>query len=118
MIASVVLALSQAAAPAASDSAQAPVTVAEIAGVWAGTLSHAGETEPIALDLESGPDGKVLIRMSVPVAHLARAPIGRVSAEVQGTRYGWGRSSSSSTAGRRLSAAWRPRIWFRSTGSR
>ena len=58
--------------------------MAEIAGVWAGTLSHAGETEPIALELEPGTDGKVLIRMSVPVAHLARAPIGSVAAQFQG----------------------------------
>ena len=84
MIPSVVLALSLAAGSTASDSAEPPVTVAEIAGVWAGTLSHAGETEPMALELEPGSDGKVLIRMSVPVAHLDRAPIGRVSPQIQG----------------------------------
>jgi len=84
MIGCVVLALSLAAGPAASDAAEAPVTVAEVAGVWAGTLSHAGETEPIALELEPGTDGKVLIRMSVPIAHLAGAPIGRAPAQVQG----------------------------------
>ncbi len=84
MIGCLVLALLLAAAPAAFDSTEPPVTVAEIAGVWAGTLSHAGETEPIALELEPGTDGKVLIRMSVPVAHLARAPIGRVPGQFQG----------------------------------
>jgi outer membrane protein assembly factor BamB len=68
----------------ASDSAEPPVTVVEIAGVWAGSLSHAGETEPMALEVEPGADGKVLIRMSVPVAHLDRAPIGRVSPVFQG----------------------------------
>ena len=81
---SVVLALTLAARPAPSDPAEAPVTVAEIAGMWAGTLSHGGETEPLALELEPGTDGKVLIRLSVPVAHLARAPIGRVAAQLQG----------------------------------
>jgi outer membrane protein assembly factor BamB len=80
----VVLALSLAAGAAASDPAEAPVSVAEIAGIWTGTLSHAGETEPIALELEPGADGKVLIRMSVPVAHLARVPIGRVPAQFEG----------------------------------
>ncbi len=60
------------------------MTVAELAGVWAGTLTHAGETEPFALELEPGADGKVLLRMSVPVAHLDRAPLGRVAAEIQG----------------------------------
>jgi outer membrane protein assembly factor BamB len=84
MIASAVLVLSLAAGSPVSEPAEAPVTLAEIAGVWAGTLSHAGETEPIALELEPGADGKVLIRMSVPVAHLARAPIGNVPAQLRG----------------------------------
>jgi outer membrane protein assembly factor BamB len=61
-----------------------PVTVTELAGTWAGTLTHAGETETFALELEPGADGKVLLRMSVPVAHLDRAPIGRVDAKIQG----------------------------------
>jgi outer membrane protein assembly factor BamB len=85
MIASVVLVLSLAAGPAVSEPTEAPVTVAEIAGVWAGTLSHAGEIEAVALELEPGADGKVLIRMSVPVAHLSRAPIGTVPAQLQGS---------------------------------
>jgi outer membrane protein assembly factor BamB len=85
MVTSVVLALSMAAGSAASDSQEPPVTVAEIAGVWAGTLSHAGENEPMALDFEPGADGQVLIRMSVPVAHLDRAPIGRASPQIRGS---------------------------------
>lgn len=84
MIISVALTLSLAAGSAVSNAAASPVTVAEIAGVWAGTLSHAGETEALALELEPGTDGTVLIRMSVPIAHLARAPIGRVPAQAQG----------------------------------
>jgi len=80
MIGCLALGLSLAAAPAAT-----PVTVGEITGVWAGTLSHAGETEPMALEVEPGADGKVLIRMSVPVAHLDRTPIGRVSPAFQGS---------------------------------
>lgn len=82
MITAVVLALSLVAGSSAP--AESPVTVAELAGVWAGTLSHAGETEPLALELEPGADGKVLLRLSVPVAHMARAPIGRVDAQVRG----------------------------------
>jgi outer membrane protein assembly factor BamB len=85
MIASAVLALTLGAGHAPSEPAEGLVTVAEIAGVWAGTLSHAGETEPVALDLEPGSDGKVLIRMSVPVAHLDRAPIASVAADIRGT---------------------------------
>lgn len=67
-----------------SSPAAPPLTVADIAGVWAGTLTHAGETEPFALEIEPGSDGRVLLRISVPVAHLDRAPIGRVPAQVQG----------------------------------
>lgn len=74
------LLLSQSSAPA-----EPAVTAAELAGVWVGSLSHAGETEPLALELEPGDDGKVLIRLSVPVAHLVRAPIGRVPAQIQGS---------------------------------
>jgi outer membrane protein assembly factor BamB len=61
-----------------------PVDVSELAGTWAGTLVHAGESEPLALELEPGTDGKVLIRMSVPVAHLDRAPLGRATPQIQG----------------------------------
>jgi outer membrane protein assembly factor BamB len=82
MITAVVLALTLRAGSSAP--AEPPVTMAEIAGVWAGTLTHAGESEPLALELEPGADGKVLLRMSVPIAHLDRAPIGRVPAEIQG----------------------------------
>ena len=81
MTTAVVLALSLV---AGSSPAEPPVTVAELAGIWAGTLTHAGETEPLALELEPGTDGKVLLRLSVPVAHLDRAPLGRVAAEIQG----------------------------------
>ena len=59
MTAVVVLALSLVAG--SFPPAEAPVAVAELAGVWAGTLTHAGETVPLALELEPGTDGKVLL---------------------------------------------------------
>jgi outer membrane protein assembly factor BamB len=62
----------------------APATAADLAGTWAGALTHAGETEPFALDIEPAADGKVLLRISVPVAHMDRGPIGRVELQVQG----------------------------------
>lgn len=79
MVGCLALALSLAAVPADFDSTELPVSAADVAGVWAGRLSHAGETELMALEFEPGADGKVLITMSVPVAHLDRVPIGRVS---------------------------------------
>jgi len=86
MTSSTVLALSLVAglASSAEPPPTPPVTVTEIGGVWAGTLAHAGETEALALDLEPGADGQVLMRLSVPVAHLDRAPIGRVAAGIEG----------------------------------
>ncbi len=81
MVTSTVLALSLLAAPPA---APAPVTAAELSGTWAGTLTHAGETEPLALEVEPGADGKVLLRISVPVAHIDRAAVGRVDPQFQG----------------------------------
>ncbi len=81
MVTSTLLALSVVAASSAPSS---PVTAAELSGTWAGALTHAGETEPFALEIEPGADGKVLLRMSVPVAHLERAAVGRVDPQVQG----------------------------------
>jgi outer membrane protein assembly factor BamB len=75
---------SPAAPQAASPATPAPVTAADLSGTWAGTLTHAGETEAFALEIEPGADGKVLLRMSVPVAHLDRAAVGRVDPHVQG----------------------------------
>jgi outer membrane protein assembly factor BamB len=70
--------------PSAPAPPAAPLTVAELSGTWAGTLTHAGETEPFALEIEPGDDGRVLLRVSVPVAHLDRAPLGRVAPQVRG----------------------------------
>jgi outer membrane protein assembly factor BamB len=68
----------------AQESGPAP-TAADLAGAWAGTISHDGETQPLALELEPGKDGQVLIKMSVPVVHLAHTPIGSVPLQVQGS---------------------------------
>jgi outer membrane protein assembly factor BamB len=73
---------------AAPGRAQEPVpgpTAAELAGAWAGIASHEGETTPIALELEPGDDGKVLIKATVPVTHLAHTPFGRAPLQVQGS---------------------------------
>lgn len=74
MAAAVILALSLV---ASSSSAEPPVTVAELAGVWAGTLTHAGETEPFALELEPGSDGLVVVMDRAsgrPTWHYAAEP--------------------------------------------
>jgi outer membrane protein assembly factor BamB len=60
------------------------VKVTEIAGTWAGSLTHAGETEPLALLIEPGEQGKVQLSLSVPVVHLAAAPMGTVTPKIEG----------------------------------
>jgi outer membrane protein assembly factor BamB len=71
------------AVPASPTPAASPLP-AELAGVWAGEVTHDGETTPFALELEPGADGKVLVKATVPAAHLVRTPLGRVSPEVNG----------------------------------
>jgi outer membrane protein assembly factor BamB len=81
----ITLATAQGPAPAAAPaSSTAEVAPADLAGAWAGTLAHDGETTPFALELEPGTDGKVLIKATVPAMHLAGAPFGRVPWKAEG----------------------------------
>lgn len=58
---------------------------AELAGAWAGTVSHDGESTPVGLELEPGADGKVLVKLSNPVVHLRHVPIARAPIVMEGT---------------------------------
>jgi hypothetical protein len=62
----------------------AAALVAELAGAWAGEVEHDGERTPIALELEPGDDGKLLLKATVPAAHLSRAALGRVTPQLEG----------------------------------
>lgn len=62
----------------------APPTAAELAGAWAGTLSHRGDSAELALELEPGQDGQVSLKLSVPVTHVEHAVVGRGPLEIQG----------------------------------
>jgi outer membrane protein assembly factor BamB len=61
---------------AASRAIAAPPTPDEIAGKWAGTLVHDGETEPVAMEFVPKEDGKVGIFTWIPVIHLVRSELG------------------------------------------
>ena len=74
-----------AAAQATAAPASAPVA-AELAGAWAGTAEHDGETTPFALELEPQADGKLLLKATVPSAHFERAPLGSVPVKQDGRR--------------------------------
>ena len=70
--------------PPTPSPAPSAVPPAELAGAWAGTASHEGETTPVAIELEPGSDDKVLIKLSAPVVHLRHAPLGRATPQAQG----------------------------------
>jgi len=62
----------------------AAAKAAELAGAWAGEVEHDGERTPFALELEPGDDGRLLLKATVPAAHLSRAALGRVTPQVEG----------------------------------
>jgi eukaryotic-like serine/threonine-protein kinase len=68
-----------------AESEPPPPTAAELAGAWTGTLTRAGETAELGLELEPGDDGKVRMKLSIPVTHVERAPVGRAPLVVQGS---------------------------------
>jgi len=66
--------------------AQTPagVTAADLAGAWVGDLRHEGETTRFALELEPEADGKLLVKMSLPIVHISHQPIGKMPLAVSG----------------------------------
>jgi len=76
------------AAPAAvvAQPAAAPAgpTAVDLAGAWAGSLTHEEETTPLALELEPAADGKMIIKATIPAVRLTRQPIAREALQVQG----------------------------------
>jgi outer membrane protein assembly factor BamB len=80
-IASVLLMAATSAAAAQESTA---LTAADLAGAWAGTISHAGETVPFSLELEPDAEGKLLLRATLPAMHLERLPFGKPQLEISG----------------------------------
>jgi outer membrane protein assembly factor BamB len=78
-----------AAGVAAQPPAVAP-TASALAGAWSGTLTHEGETTPFALELVPEPDGKVLLKATIPSMHLSGRPFGRFPVKVEGDTVGLG----------------------------
>jgi outer membrane protein assembly factor BamB len=62
--------------PADAVSASATHAPARVLGTWAGTLEHDGETQPVALTLESGNEDSVRVHVSIPAIHLDHTDIG------------------------------------------
>jgi outer membrane protein assembly factor BamB len=74
------------AAATGEESREGPpaLEVDQLAGAWAGTMTHAGESEPFALELETGEEGRLVLRATIPAIHLARHALGAVKPRVEG----------------------------------
>lgn len=83
MLALVVVLLLAAAGVAAGPSAG---PAADLAGTWAGSVSHEGESTPFALELIPEGDGRLRLRLTIPVIHLIGQPLGSVPPQVEGER--------------------------------
>ena len=66
--------------------APAGPTAPNLAGAWVGSLTHEGETTPLALEFELGVDGKITLKATIPAVHLARQPIAREALQIQGNQ--------------------------------
>jgi len=86
MIAALCLWLMAAAGVQAPAQPAGGATPAELAGAWSGTVEHEGETTPFALELEPAADGKVLLKATVPSAHLVHTPLGSVPLQAEGPK--------------------------------
>jgi outer membrane protein assembly factor BamB len=62
------------------------LTVKDLAGAWTGTLTHEGDTVPVGFEFEAAPDGKVVVKVTLPVIHMAGATLGREALQVEGDR--------------------------------
>jgi outer membrane protein assembly factor BamB len=96
----VIIAVVAGGAAPAGDPGAVTETVAALSGTWAGTLTHDGESTPVALTLDAVGDSAVVIRLSLPVIHLDHTPVGRAKPEARGDsvrigpfRFAWDRTA-------------------------
>lgn len=59
-------------------------------GAWAGTLSHDGETQPLALQFERAEGGEISLKATIPAIHCVECPMGRTVPMVQGSKIRFG----------------------------
>jgi len=62
------------------------LTANELKGLWVGSVSHQGESSPLALDLEPGDDGTASVRLSIPVIHLHQVSLGQLPLVIEGNQ--------------------------------
>jgi eukaryotic-like serine/threonine-protein kinase len=59
-------------------------TASDLKGAWLGTLTHEGETAPVALELEPLDDGRMQIFLTIPAVHTDHTLLGPARLEVTG----------------------------------
>jgi hypothetical protein len=69
------------------------LTAADLAGTWAGQITHDGRSTPYALELEPAGEGKVSVKLSIPVIHVRQMPIGERPLVVEGAQVKLGAST-------------------------
>lgn len=67
---------------ASAPAAAAPAD--DLAGIWAGTLAHDGDSTAIAFEFERAGGDTLRLFVSMPVIHLDRVPFGRFVPEARG----------------------------------
>ncbi|HEY6554653.1 MAG TPA: PQQ-binding-like beta-propeller repeat protein [Vicinamibacteria bacterium] len=65
-------------------------SVADLTGSWLAELRHEGESTPFGLELEAAEDGKVLVKMSMPVVHMRHQAVGKMPLSVSGQEVKFG----------------------------
>lgn len=59
-------------------------TMDDLSGSWSGTMTHDGESQPLALEVEPAEAGQVSLRLSLPVIHLTRQRLGTLEPQIEG----------------------------------
>jgi outer membrane protein assembly factor BamB len=60
------------------------LTARDLMGTWSGEASHEGEVSPVALEIEPGDEGKVVLKMTIPAIKIWRRPMARVAPQFLG----------------------------------
>jgi outer membrane protein assembly factor BamB len=58
--------------------------LASFLGIWSGTVSHAGETQPFALELENVEGGKIALTATIPAIHCVECALGNSVPQLRG----------------------------------
>ena len=73
------------AAPGQAIPAAPGELAAELAGAWSGSVTHDGESVPLAIELEATAGGNLIVKVTLPVVHLVGTPMAKAVPQVEGS---------------------------------